>query len=312
MPSKSQKNLTLGILAGIVTGMLWGIVFVVPQVLPDFTPLELSLGRYLFFGIASSFTLKRTWSDFKGFNTRDKWQVFWLSASGFWLYTILLFWAVNEAGGVLSTLVIGLLPITIPLAAKRTWKLDKFFALGLSLIFTGLLVLEVGPMITHKTPALTLRGVIPLVSCLAMWTWFGIKNTDFVQKHPEAKVSLTNLMGLSSFIILVVIGVFLVDLPQLLHHPQFGLFVMWSAIIGFGSSWAANVLWNICSKNCPATISGPLVVAETTFGLIYTFMFQTRLPTGFETAAIALFGFGVFLAIRTEIKDHLSPQPAAI
>lgn len=70
MPAKS---LTLGILAGIATGMLWGIVFIVPQALPDFTPLELSLGRYFFFGLASCFTLKRTWGHFKSFSFRDKW-----------------------------------------------------------------------------------------------------------------------------------------------------------------------------------------------------------------------------------------------
>src|SRR3569832_1293736 len=113
MSTDSRKNLTLGILAGIATGMLWGVVFVVPQTLPDFTLLELSLGCYLFFGIASSFTLKRTWRDFKSFSSRDKGTVMLLSASGFWLYTILLFWAVDAAGGVLATLVIGLLPITI-------------------------------------------------------------------------------------------------------------------------------------------------------------------------------------------------------
>ena len=312
MPGSTQKRITLGILAGIATGMLWGIVFVVPLALPDFTPLELSLGRYLFFGIASCFTLRRTLSDFKSFSLRDKWQVLALSASGFWLYTILLFWAVNEAGGVLSTLIIGLLPITIPLVAKRSLKLDKFFVLGLSLIFSGLLVLQLAPHVSQAVPALTAKGLIPLLSCLVMWTWFGIKNTEFVQKYPAAKVSLTNLMGLSSFVILAVIGAALVDLPGLLHHPHFGAFIMWSAVIGFGSSWAANVLWNICSKNCPATISGPLVVAETTFGLFYNFAFQARLPTGPEAAAILVFGLGVFLAIRAEIRGHLKLQAAAV
>jgi drug/metabolite transporter (DMT)-like permease len=262
--------------------------------------------------MASSFTLKRTWADFKSFALRDKWQVFWLSASGFWLYTILLFWAVNEAGGVLSTLIIGLLPITIPLAAKRTLRLDKFFALGLSLIFAGLLVLQLAPLLAHAKPALSLKGLIPLLSCLVMWTWFGIRNTDFVRKYPAAKISLTNLMGLSSFLILAVIGAFLVNVPALLHHPHFAAFAMWSAVIGFGSSWTANVLWNICSKNCPATISGPLVVAETTFGLVYTFLFQARLPTPTETAAILLFGLGVFMAIRAELRGHIEPHPVAL
>lgn len=312
MQAGSRRRMTIGILAGIATGMLWGIVFVVPQILPDFTPLELSLGRYFFFGLASCFTLKRTLADFKSFSLRDKWQVFWLSASGFWLYTILLFWAVAAAGGVLSTLVIGLLPITIPLAAKRSLKLDKFFALGLSLILLGLVVLEIAPLLSLDAPAPSAKGLFPLFSCLALWTWFGIKNTDFVQKHPAAKVSLTNLMGLSSFIILAVIGAVLVDMPALLHHPHFGAFVIWSAVIGFGSSWGANILWNICSNNCPATISGPLVVAETSFGLLYTFLFQSRIPTGAEAFAILLFALGVCFAIRAELRGHLAPQPAAV
>jgi drug/metabolite transporter (DMT)-like permease len=307
-----RKNTTLGILAGIATGMLWGIVFVVPQTLPDFSPLELSLGRYFFFGIASCFALKRTVADFKSFAPRDKMQVLLLSASGFWLYTILLFWAVNAAGGVLATLIIGLLPITIPIAAKRSLKLDKAFAAGLTLIFAGLVVLQSGPLLATGRPALTMNGAIPLLCCLVLWTWFGIKNTEFVRKYPAAKVSLTNLMGLSSFAILAVIGIFAVDLPGLLHHPHFGAFVMWCAIIGFGSSWSANVLWNICSKNCPPTISGPLVVAETTFGLFYTFLFQGRLPSVAEACAILLFGLGVFMALRAEIKNHLPIEPTAL
>jgi drug/metabolite transporter (DMT)-like permease len=307
-----DRRLGIGILAGILTGMLWGLVFTVPQALPEFSPIELSLGRYFFFGLASCLTLRRTWRHFMQFPPRDKLQVFLLSASGFWLYTILLFWAVNEAGGVLAPLVIGLLPITIPLAAKKSWRLDRQFAAGLLLIFLGLLVLQAGPLLAGEAQALSWRGLVPLLACLVMWTWFGIRNTDFVQKHPEAKVSLTNLMGLSSFLILAVIGLLMVDLQRLAGHERFLPFLMWSAVIGCGSSWAANLLWNICSKNCPATISGPLVVAETVFALLYTFIFQGRLPSLSEAAAIALFGGGVFVAIRAEIKSHLRPQPAAV
>lgn len=306
MPAKS---LTLGILAGIATGMLWGIVFIVPQALPDFTPLELSLGRYFFFGLASCFTLKRTWGHFKSFSFRDKWQVFWLSAAGFWLYTILLFWAVNEAGGILATLVIGLLPITIPLVAKKTWRIGAVFAGGLALLFAGLLVLQGAPLLQGAAPTLTWKGLIPLLSCLVLWTWFGIKNTDFVQKYPAAKVSLTNLMGISSFIILAVIGVVMVDMKALLNHENFPMFVFWSAVIGAGSSWAANILWNICSSHCPASISGPLVVAETSFGVIYCFMFEKRLPAAHEAVALMLFGLGVALAIKAEIKQQMKLQP---
>ncbi|MDE1152366.1 MAG: DMT family transporter [Micavibrio sp.] len=296
----SSRTLTLGILAGLVTGMLWGIVFVVPQLLPQFSALELSLGRYFFFAIASCTTLRETLRHWRGFDRGDKWQVFWLSASGFWLYTLLLFWAVALAGGVLTTLVIGLLPVTIPLFAKKTLKLDAGFALGLALIVIGLGVLEAKPLLAGSA-GVPLLGWLPLLSCLVLWTWFGIANTRFVQKHPAAKVSLTNLMGLSSFIILAVICLFAVDLKALVAQPHFGAFVFWSAVVGFGSSWLANWFWNICSSLVPATISGPLVVAETSFGLLYTFIFQHRLPDGAELAAMLLFAFGVFLALHAEI-----------
>jgi len=296
----TSRSLTLGILAGLVTGMLWGIVFVVPQILPEFSALELSLGRYFFFAIASCTTLRETWRHWRGFDRADKWQVFWLSASGFWLYTLLLFWAVAIAGGVLTTLVIGLLPVTIPLFAKKTLKLDKAFAFGLGLIVVGLAVLEAKPLLTGSANV-PLLGWLPLLSCLVLWTWFGTANTRFVQKHPGAKVSLTNLMGLSSFVILAVICLLMVDMKALIAQPHFGAFAFWSAVVGFGSSWLANWFWNICSSLVPATISGPLVVAETSFGLLYTFIFQHRLPDGAELAAILLFGLGVLTALRAEI-----------
>lgn len=311
MPPIANRT-TLGIMAGIATGMLWGIVFIVPQILPDFTAVELSLGRYLFFGIASCYALPRTLRDFKSFAGADKWRVLLLSASGFWLYTILLFMAVNAAGGILATLVIGLLPITIPLAAKRSWRVGRRFGFGLALIFTGLLVLELAPLHFGEMPSLTLAGMLPLGACLCLWTWFGIRNTDFVRKYPAAKVSLTNLMGISSFVILAVLAVFMVDMTALLHHPHLGAFLFWSAVIGFGSSWAANILWNICSENCPATISGPLVVAETSFGVLYTFMLQDRLPAPHEAAALALFATGVIIAIRAELRAQIKPLAVAV
>ena len=179
--------------------------------------------------------------------------------------------------------------------------IGPLFLLGLGLIIAGLCVLEAAPLMNGSgaTPAI---AFIPLLSCLALWTWFGLRNTDFVQKHPEAKVSLTNLMGISSFVILIALCAFAVDIPAFIHHAHFGAFLFWSAVIGFGSSWLANWFWNICSGLVPATISGPLVVAETTFGLIYTFIFQQRLPMASEIAAILLFGLGVAIALHAEIK----------
>ena len=42
-----------GVAYGVMAGALWGMVFLVPRVLPDFSPLLLSAGRYTMYGIVS-------------------------------------------------------------------------------------------------------------------------------------------------------------------------------------------------------------------------------------------------------------------
>lgn len=39
-----------GVAYGVMAGALWGMVFLVPRVLPDFSPLLLSAGRYTMYG----------------------------------------------------------------------------------------------------------------------------------------------------------------------------------------------------------------------------------------------------------------------
>ena len=298
-----MPKLTVGILSGIGAGVLWGLVFLVPQVLSGFSPVEIAFGRFFFFGLVSVFSLRAVAQLFQRLTWRDRLRVVLLSASGYWFYTLLLFWSIAQSGGVVTTLMIGLLPVLIPLASKKTWRLRKEFMLGLALIVLGVLALESGALFSASNlPALSVSGVLCLVAALASWTWFAIANSAFLRTHPDiSHASLTSAMGLISCAAITTVMLFTVDVPALFRHPDIYNLVMWTAAIGFGSTWFANWLWNRCSANCPPSISGPLLVTETVFGLLFTFIYQHRLPDMNEAAAIALFGLGVVLAVRSEV-----------
>ena len=42
-----------GVVYGMLAGALWGMVFLVPRLLPDFSPVLLSAGRYAMYGVVS-------------------------------------------------------------------------------------------------------------------------------------------------------------------------------------------------------------------------------------------------------------------
>jgi hypothetical protein len=43
-------------------GALWGLVFLAPEVVRDFTPLQLTIGRYLAYGVISAVLIASRWS----------------------------------------------------------------------------------------------------------------------------------------------------------------------------------------------------------------------------------------------------------
>ncbi|OYX91287.1 MAG: EamA family transporter, partial [Caulobacter sp. 35-67-4] len=54
------RRLTLGLLYGLIAGAFWGGVFLAPLLLVDFTPLQMTAGRYLAYGLASLVLLAPT------------------------------------------------------------------------------------------------------------------------------------------------------------------------------------------------------------------------------------------------------------
>jgi drug/metabolite transporter (DMT)-like permease len=293
-----------GITAGIAAGIFWATPFLVPMILTDFDAFEIVFGRFLFFGAISALYLPRIIRLLKGLNKRDLLQLFFLSAAGYWLYTFFLFIGIKLTNGMIAALIIGCMPLTLTLFSKPYYNLR--LAAGLVFILTGMGFLFVPPLYYKaSTGAIDLFGIVYLFIALGLWTWFGIFNAHFMHRNHHIKASdYSSTMGLMSLIIIAPIFMLLHGF-SFLHHPRLVSYLGWSAVLGIGASWLANALWVYCSKHCPRSIIGALLISETLFALIYSFIFAWRLPYAHELLAMCSLMLGVFLVIVSQQKPML-------
>lgn len=64
--------------------------------------------------------------------------------------------------------------------------------------------------------------------------------------------------------------------------------------------WVGALCWNIASQKLPTVITGPLIVFETTAGLLYTFLMRQSVPPVLTACGIVLLVVGVVMAVRAK------------
>jgi drug/metabolite transporter (DMT)-like permease len=87
------------------------------------------------------------------------------------------------------------------------------------------------------------------------------------------------------------------------------MFWIANGLLALGASVIGNQLWNIASRKVPVTLSGQLILFETLFALLYSFIYHQRLPRGLEVAAIVLLTAGVLWSVRVHALED-QPVPA--
>lgn len=288
-----------GIVAGIISGVFWGTPFVAPMILNQHSALDVTFGRFFFFGIAGLFFLPNVIRLFRQFSIREKIMVFALATSGFWLYMLFLSLGVQGSSGVIGSLIIGSLPVTITLFSKPNFNLRCFLGLGLILLGLGFLLY---PQIASGNMSFTWHGLTYLLIALFMWTWFAIKNSHFMAARPFIKsTDYSSLIGVVNFV--VIIPIYLASgnsIIHLIHAADMMTYLVCSLVLGLGASWLANVFWAYSATHCPPAVGGTLIVSETVFGLLYSFIYFKRLPFLNEYMAIAFLIVGVILVITSQ------------
>lgn len=308
-----------GVAYGVMAGALWGIVFLVPRLLADFSPLLLSAGRYMMYGLVSLLAaLPMARSLARRLTREDLTALVKLALAGNLLYYILLASAVHLVGVAPTSLIVGVLPVTVTLLGRRDHGAVPLARLAwpLALVLAGIVCINVDVFTAagHASGASTgiavkLAGLACAVGALVSWTWFAVENARYLQRQThysgnEWSVLWGVVTGALGAILWLVIA--LLPAGPLQTSPagaRWHSFWLLNLGLAIGASWLGNGLWNAASKRLPLTLSGQMIVFETLFALLYAFIYDQRLPRPLEMAAIALLVAGVSWSVRQHGDD---------
>lgn len=301
-----------GLGAGLLAGSMWGLVFLTPELAHGFTPAQLAAGRYLAYGIIALALAAPSWRRLRGALGRAEWiGLAWLGFTGNILYYLCLAGAVQLGGVAMTSLVIGLLPVTITLAGSRDAgavplrRLLPSLALGLA----GLLAIGWPALASAGSGTLSdgLLGLLCALGALGSWTVYAVTNSRW----------LTRLHGITAHEWSLLTGVATGALALLLAVPAFALapqahaagewawFAAGMGAVALLCSVVGNALWNHACRLLPLTMVGQVILFETLFALLYGFMWERRWPAAHETAAMALLGAGL-------LASALAHRPRAL
>jgi drug/metabolite transporter (DMT)-like permease len=306
----SQKQrLLIGLLCGLVAGAFWGGVFLAPKLLYAFTPLQMTAGRYLCYGLASAALLAPGARKVLARLTLTDWRdLAGLSLLGNIVYYVCLAIAVQIAGVAPASLIIGLLPVTITLVGAQNRlgpgegvPLRRLVA-PLLLVAGGVLCINIAAFqtVTNVSVARLSLGLLAAVGALVVWTVYAVWNARRLAATPRFNSHEWSLLtgvvtGLLS--LLLVIPAFF--LRAAVHVPAaWTLFWGVSLAVALGASVIGNGLWNAASRLLPLSLSGQLIVFETLFALLYGFLHEGRWPLPLESAAIVLMVAGVLWSVH--------------
>ncbi|MFM2348051.1 MAG: hypothetical protein RL654_2804 [Pseudomonadota bacterium] len=311
--------MSIGILCALVAGLMWGLVFVTPLLLPDYPAALLSCGRYLAFGLIA---LPIAWFDRARLRelARSDWiEALKLSAIGNLLYYLCLAAAIQRAGGALPTMIIGTLPVVIAICSNLR---DPRERLPWRELLPPLVLIAAGIACVNQVELERLRaeggldagryltGALLSVAAVACWTWYPIRNADWMRAHPDrhprswatAQGLMTLPLAALGYGALGLVSLTPAGAARLSVSMPFGpeplRFVLLMLAVGLLASWVGTLCWNAASQRLPTTLLGQLIVFETLTALGYAMVMRGRWPDLATLAGIALLVAGVLLALR--------------
>ena len=299
-----------GILLMLITTGLWALAFVAPLALENASSIEIALGRFIVYGLVSilTFNLRR----FISLPPALLMRAITYALTGNIIYYFLLVLGIQLGGATLAVLVIGMLPVTVSITGQ--FAEDK---MTISRLIWPLCIFVIGIVLYNAAKSnffndlqdLSLPGLLCLFASLVMWTWYAVNNAKFLARTKSVTgADWSSIIGITSF------GISLIALPiswslgiardpfTLGIEELFSLMI-WSIVLGVGSTWVGTILFNIASKKLKTSILGQLIIFESVFGIFYIFLFSNILPSLWEFVGISIALTGVWLSIRVFQKE---------
>ena len=300
-----------GVLYGVLAGALWGTVFLVPRQLPEFSPLLLSAGRYVMYGLVSLAALmpmlRRVWPRI---TRADLIALLKLALMGNLLYYLFLASAIHLVGIAPASLIVGVLPVTVTYLGRGDHGAVPLSKLvwPLAMIAAGIVCINVDVFTAntsdHASVLTKIAGLGCALGALVCWTWFAVENARYLQRNDHFGGNewsvlwgvVTGALGALLWLVILVLPSGAVQAT--VADGRWTTFWQLNLVLAIGASWLGNGLWNAAAKRLPLTLSGQMIVFETLFALLYGFIYDHRLPRGLEIAAIVLLMAGVSWSVR--------------
>ena len=322
----------IGILYALAAGLMWGLVFIGPLLLPDYPAAMQAFGRYIAFGLIA---LPLAWLDRA--RLAQLTRADWLAATGLGLvgnivYYLFLASAIGRAGGPLPTMIIGTLPVVIAISSnlrssaavqRRDGRLPwRRLLPSLALIAAGIGCvnqveldhLRADPL---ADPARYAVGALLALGAVACWTWYPIRNADWLRAHPDRSPrAWATAQGVAT-LPLALLGFLLFWAWTALSHsalpmplgPRPAVYLGLMFAIGLFASWLGTLCWNEASQRLPTALVGQLIVFETLSALAYALLLRGAWPPLLTGIGVVLLIAGVSWALR--IRPEPLPEAAA-
>lgn len=300
--------MNLGLVYAIAANLIWGLVFLGPVWVPGATPLQVTGGRYAFYGAFAVLCLLWIWRRspepaLRLMRNASAWRrAAGLALLGNFVYFLCVSAAVQRVGVALPTMIVGMIPVTVPVIAclwMRRWPNGWLWA-AMVLMTIGILSANWRPLDGEPNVA----GISFAVTALLCWSAYALLNQRAMQKlargQPFLWASLQGAVGLP-------MGLALFFYNGGLQQPLLRELIPVWLVLGLLCSGVANVLWNIGSARLPSTVLGPMIAFETLSGLVCAWVYDGKPWPMTAWFGAALLITGVVLAVRGERKP---PPPA--
>ncbi|WP_445439099.1 DMT family transporter [Citrobacter portucalensis] len=306
-----------GVLYALLAGLMWGLIFVGPLIVPEYPAVLQSMGRYLALG---PIALPIAWlgrARLRQLVRKDWVTALTLTMMGNLIYYVCLASAIQRTGAPVSTMIIGTLPVVIPVFAnllysQRDGKLSWWrLSPALVLIGIGLLCVNISELNQGLPDFSGWRygsGIALALVSVVCWAWYALRNARWLRenpdKHPMMWATAQALVTLPVSLLGYIAACLWLNgqTPDfaLPFGPRPGVFIGLMIAIAVLCSWVGALCWNVASQKLPTVILGPLIVFETLAGLLYTFILREEFPPLLTVSGIALLMVGVVIAVRAK------------
>jgi drug/metabolite transporter (DMT)-like permease len=234
-------------------------------------------------------------------------------------YYLALTLAIHYAGIALPALIVGALPVTMMIYANIKNKEFSFqrLLIPISLILIGIVALKYfqysEEIASEKNLTQMLIGAAWSLSALAIWTWFGVANANYLKTNFRISgYSWSIAIGVCCLLqVLIIFPVLLffnketvmtsLQQPDVFYQLMIGGFIL-GAIV----SWLATVWWNKISRHLPTTLAAQLLVFETISSLLYGYILDRTYPQPMILVCISIVLLGIVAGIHITVTSKKS------